>query len=165
MLATTSIGFSMVRLFFITPSLSLICILGVNIVLYAQTMYIYASSKSSRQRSPRFFVSFSTLMLVLITIYIITQSILGGEMWIVNANYPGGSAAYLAANASDWYQTMGTTSSVILQLMSDGLLVSRFCDNWWLADIYGLIDIPVLGCLAGPENHPSPLFPLAGNYG
>ena len=97
---------------------------GVNLVLYIQTMRIYATSNSTHKKSTRFFMSFSTAMLILITIFVIVQSIFGQEMWIVNANYPGGSAAYLATYASVWYQTMGTTASVILQLMSDGLLVS-----------------------------------------
>ena len=87
-------------------------------------MYIYTISNSTHKRSSRFFISLSTVLLILITIFVAAQSILGEEMWIVNADYPGGSAAYLAAYASVWYQTMGTASSVILQLMSDGLLVS-----------------------------------------
>ena len=63
-------------------------------------------------------------MLILVTIFVVVQSVFGQEMWIVNADYPGGSAAYLATHAAVWYQTMGTTASVMLQLMSDGLLVS-----------------------------------------
>ena len=51
-------------------------------------------------------------------------------MWIANAIYPGGFA-YLAVNASDWYQTTGIISSVVLQLISDGLLVSKFLDSLW----------------------------------
>jgi len=86
------------------------------------------------------------------------QSVLGEEMWIVNANYPGGSAMYLAAYASVWYQTMGTTASIILQLMSDGLLIYRCLVVWrdrriiifpcflWLATLaFGILELYVSG--------------------
>lgn len=103
---------------------------GVNLVLYTQTMYTYTTSNSTHKRSTRFFMSFSTVMLILITIFVVVQSIFGQEMWIVNSSYPGGSTAYLATYVSVWYQTMGTTATVILQLMSDGLLVSALNHNF-----------------------------------
>jgi hypothetical protein len=52
-------------------------------------------------------------------------------MWIVNAGFEGGSAAYLAMYASVWYQTMGTAASIMLQLMSDALLVGRVYPEAW----------------------------------
>ena len=145
---------------------SLICITGVELMLYAKTMHTYATSDSRHERSSRFFMFFSTILLILITIFMAGQSILGEEMWIVNANYPGGSAAYLANYASVWYQTMGTTASIILQLMSDGLLVSTSqILNRDVMNTYYFVDLPVLGCLAGPENHHFPFFPMAGDFG
>ena len=96
---------------------------GVNLVLYAETMYIYIT-QGRNQRSARFFMSFSTATLILITIFVALQSILGQETWIINADYPGGSAAYSAAIESIWWQTMATTSAIALQLLSDALWVS-----------------------------------------
>ncbi|KIJ65818.1 hypothetical protein HYDPIDRAFT_151450 [Hydnomerulius pinastri MD-312] len=104
---------------------------GVELVLYFNTMQILLKNRgSARQKSDRFMIIFSSAVLFLITIYVATESILGQEMWIVNADYPGGSAAYLAAYASAWYQTMGTASGIILQLMSDGLLIYRCLVVW-----------------------------------
>ena len=145
---------------------SLICIAGVELMLYAKTMHTYATSDSRHEKSARFFMFFSTVSLILITIFMVGQSILGEEMWIVNVNYPGGSAAYLAAYASVWYQTMGTTASIILQLMSDGLLVSTSqTTNRNVVNTRCFVDLPMLGCLAGPENHHFALFPMAGDFG
>jgi hypothetical protein len=45
-------------------------------------------------------------------------------MWIFNAGYPGGAFAYFVTHVSVWYQTMGSVASLLLQLMTDGLLVS-----------------------------------------
>lgn len=67
---------------------------------------------------------FSTIILFLITIFVATQSFLGQEMWIINTGYPGGALAYFVAHVSAWYQTMGSVASILLQLMTDALLVS-----------------------------------------
>ena len=61
----------------------------------------------------------------MITIYVAVQAVFGQEMWIVHADYPGGSGQYLADNAAAWYETLGSAASVVLNLMSDGLLVSH----------------------------------------
>jgi len=134
-------------------------------MLYAKTMHTYATSNSRHERSGRFFMFFSTVLLILITIFMAAQSILGEEMWIVNADYPGGSAAYLAAYASVWYQTMGTTASITLQLMSDGLLVSTSQTPGRSAmNTIFFVDLSMRSCLAGPENHDSSLFLMVGDF-
>ena len=66
---------------------------------------------------------FSTVLLLLNTVFVATESAFGEEMWVVNANYPGGQDAYLEAFASVWYQTFGTAASIVLNLFSDALLV------------------------------------------
>ena len=98
---------------------------GVEVVLYVQTMQALLRRDTKHPRTNRFFAILSTALLFLITIFVAVQAVFGEEMWIVNANFEGGSAAYLATHASVWYQTMGTTASIVLQLMSDALLVSR----------------------------------------
>ncbi len=75
-------------------------------------------------RTDKFYAAFSTALLVLITIYMSTEAVFGQEMWIVHSGDPGGPAAFLANNVNVWYQTMGTTASVILIMLSDALLVS-----------------------------------------
>ncbi|EMD31804.1 hypothetical protein CERSUDRAFT_119374 [Gelatoporia subvermispora B] len=104
---------------------------GVELVLYYQTMrQLLKPSRDQRTRSDKFFMFFSTAMLLLITINVATEAVFGEEMWIVNANFPGGANAYLGANASVWYQTMGTTSFVALNLLADGLMLYRCFVIW-----------------------------------
>ncbi|OBZ73320.1 hypothetical protein A0H81_06835 [Grifola frondosa] len=117
---------------------------GVELVLYCMTMQILLQD-TKRTTSRTFFMFFSTVLLFLITIYMSTEAVFGEEMWIVNADYPGGSAAWFAANASVWYQTMGTTASVILNLFSDALLIYR-CYILWTD--YRVIVFPSLLYLA-----------------
>lgn len=93
-------------------------------MLYFNTMQAYLEKKSEHRPSDKFYMIFSTMMLFLITIFVATQSFLGQEMWIINAGYPGGALAYFVAHVSAWYQTMGSVASILLQLMTDVLLVS-----------------------------------------
>ncbi len=72
----------------------------------------------------KFMIAFSTILLILNTIYWTTQAYFGQMMYINNPSYPGGIDGYFQGNSSVWYQTWGTTACVISNLMSDALLVS-----------------------------------------
>ena len=67
------------------------------------------------------------MLLFLLTLQLAVNVVFGETMWISNANYPGGSAAYVAVYGSVWYQTMGTAASVLMTVMSDALLVCVAC--------------------------------------
>ncbi|OAX40744.1 hypothetical protein K503DRAFT_864362 [Rhizopogon vinicolor AM-OR11-026] len=103
---------------------------GVQLVLYFNTMRVYFERSSKYGPRDMFYMIFSTVSLFLNTIFVATQSILGQETWIINVSYPGGAAAYLVAHVSAWYQTMGSTASILLQLMTDGLLIYRCFIVW-----------------------------------
>jgi hypothetical protein len=93
-------------------------------MLYFNTMQAYLEKQLERRPSDMFYMIFSTILLLLITIFVATQLFFGQEMWIINAGYPGGALAYFVAHVSAWYQTMGSAASILLQLMTDALLVS-----------------------------------------
>jgi hypothetical protein len=93
-------------------------------MLYFDIMQVYVERTSKHGRSDIFYMTFSTALLFLNTIFVATQLILGQEAWIINDGYPGGATSYLAFYISAWYQTMGSTASSLLLMMSDGLLVS-----------------------------------------
>ncbi|KAF9240375.1 hypothetical protein BU15DRAFT_73969 [Melanogaster broomeanus] len=103
---------------------------GIEITLYFNTMKLLWRRKEKDPKATRFYMIYSTASFFLITIFLVVEAMFGQEMWIINANFPGGSAAYLATYAAVWYQTMGTTASVILQLMSDGVLIYRCFVVW-----------------------------------
>lgn len=81
-------------------------------------------------------------MLFLITVWIGAQALFGEEMWLLNSDFPGGSGAYWAKNISVWYMDWGTTAGVLLQLMTDGLMVGAqgmsesFCAHFVDSQIY-----------------------------
>ena len=92
-------------------------------MLYFMTVRIMLSRKHRHAPRDKWFLCFSTALLCLNTIFVATQAVFGEEMWIVNANYPGGMDAYLGDFASVWYQTLGTAASIVLNLLADGLMV------------------------------------------
>ena len=92
-------------------------------MLYGQTMQAFFHRGIKPSRAKRLFAIFNTAILLLVTIFVAVQAVFGQEMWIINAGFEGGSAAYLATHNSVWYRTLGTTASIILQLMSDAFLV------------------------------------------
>ena len=104
---------------------------GIELVFYVKTVQALLRADRKNARTNRFFVILSTAFLFLITIFVAVEAVFGQEMWIVNAGFEGGSAAYLATYASVWYQTMGTTASITLQLMSDAFLVGRMYPPAW----------------------------------
>ncbi|KAI9066056.1 hypothetical protein FKP32DRAFT_1674315 [Trametes sanguinea] len=103
---------------------------GIGLVLYYKIIRIMLNPKHKQARSDKFFLFFSTALLCLNTVFVATEAVFGEEMWIVNANYPGGQDAYLDDFASVWYQTLGTAASIVLNLLSDGLLIYRCWVVW-----------------------------------
>ncbi|PCH43238.1 hypothetical protein WOLCODRAFT_73896 [Wolfiporia cocos MD-104 SS10] len=97
---------------------------GAKLVLYIISMRSLLTSRQ-RSSSDNFYILFSTALLLLITVFVVTQAIFGGEMWIANAGYPGGPSAYLNRYASVWYETLGTAASVVLNLLADALMIYR----------------------------------------
>ena len=98
-------------------------IAGTELVLYGATLNALVYHRKKWAKRDRFYMAFSTALLILITIYMSTEAVFGQEMWIVHAGFPGGAAAYLEENADIWYQTLGTTASVVLNALADALLV------------------------------------------
>ncbi|KAI1784831.1 hypothetical protein LXA43DRAFT_1186219 [Ganoderma leucocontextum] len=95
---------------------------GAELGIYWMTIKALLDKRKAWSTTDKFYVAFSTALLVLITIYMSTEAVFGQEMWIVHSGAPGGPAAFLADNVNVWYQTMGTTASVILIMLSDALL-------------------------------------------
>ncbi|RPD54567.1 hypothetical protein L226DRAFT_515038 [Lentinus tigrinus ALCF2SS1-7] len=103
---------------------------GVELMLYFGGVWLILNGHGRNKRSDTRFLFLSTGLLVMITIYVAVQAVFGEEMWIVHANYPGGSGQYLADNAAAWYETLGSAATVVLNLMSDALLIYRTYVVW-----------------------------------
>ncbi|KAJ3515206.1 hypothetical protein NLJ89_g1906 [Agrocybe chaxingu] len=118
---------------------------GADLVMYFMTMHTLFydhDGDDNTPRSRRFFVIYSTALFLLLTINISVNSIWGERMWITFRDGPGGVPAYIMAEVSVWYQTMGSTSVVAMVLLGDALMLYR------LFIIYGsrywAIALPIL---------------------
>ena len=95
---------------------------GFELIAYCVTIYTL-STKPQRGHSDPFYIVFSTLLLVLMTMLYSTNAIFGEEMYIVNAGHSGGMDAYLAAYVNVWYQTLGSSAPIAANLLGDALMV------------------------------------------
>ncbi|KAI0755632.1 hypothetical protein C8Q74DRAFT_1373406 [Fomes fomentarius] len=103
---------------------------------------LYVKNYRRSHRLNVFLVLFSSLLLLLNTVYVSTEALFGEQMWITNKDYPGGQDAYVEDFASVWYQTFGTTASIVLNLTSDALLIYRCYVIW--ADVRPILFSSVL---------------------
>ena len=132
-------------------------ITGVELVVSWMTLKALVNKRKAWSKIDRFYAAFSTALLVLITIYMSTEAEFGQEMWIIHSKDPGGPAAFFTNNVNIWYQTMGTTASVILIMLSDGLLVRARSRHYCFEILTIGIVIRYTGCtLYGPIFASSP---------
>ncbi|KAI9566061.1 hypothetical protein HD554DRAFT_2026051 [Boletus coccyginus] len=114
---------------------------GVELVLYLKTMRVFLGRSRERHESDVFFAAFSTVMLLLATCWIVSDAMIGEDVWLLNRDYPGGPLAYLTGPPSDWYNRFRTVVTVTMQQMTDGLMVHR-CRIVW--DSRRVIIIPTI---------------------
>ncbi|KAH9934018.1 uncharacterized protein BXZ73DRAFT_45880 [Epithele typhae] len=109
---------------------------GIYLCLYYLTIRFALRGVRHTDRrygsSHRLFVLLSTFLLVMITAWVSIQAIFGQEMWVINENYPGGTAQYFNNHVSVWYETMGSVISVLSSAITDGFLVYRLYIVWGL---------------------------------
>jgi len=96
---------------------------GAEIVLYFETIHAVLAVQKKWGRPEVLHVLFSTVMLILVTIWVSTNAIFGEEMWLIHSDYPGGASEYWVMNMANWYLVMARAAVLVLQLMTDALLV------------------------------------------
>ncbi|KAH9914378.1 uncharacterized protein BXZ73DRAFT_54977 [Epithele typhae] len=109
---------------------------GIYLSLYYLTIRFTLNGRRrphKNGRSDRLFIVLSTFLLTMITAWLIVQAIFGQEMWVVNENYPGGTAQYFQDHAAVWYETFGSAASVAINAATDAFLVYRLYVVWGLS--------------------------------
>ena len=136
-------------------------------------MGILLSNRGAQKKSNLFYALFSSMMVFSITIWIVTSMIFGQKMWLLDTNFPGGPDAYWEKNISVWYMAWSLSAAILLQLMTDGLMVGhtrgvRMCahligSRFTAVGLYGIViaslSYPLFcGCLPLVSNaHTTPL--------
>ncbi|TFK18156.1 hypothetical protein FA15DRAFT_273524 [Coprinopsis marcescibilis] len=122
---------------------------GISLLMYIGTMQgLLKKRRISRTsiRARKFFMVYSTVMFLLLTIDIAVNAIWAQLCWINGRDGPGGVTGFIVTQVSVWYQTLGSTTVVIMIFMGDALLLYRM---WliWGQNLYVLV-LPLLAYLA-----------------
>lgn len=96
---------------------------GIELFLYFNTIRILLSNRGKHKKSNLFYALFSSMMVFLITVWIATKAIFGQNMLLLDSNFSGGPDAYWTANIGVWYMDWATMTVIVLQLMTDALMV------------------------------------------
>ena len=96
---------------------------GIELVLYFRTIRVFLARRAQPHKSDMFYAIFSTVMLILITIWVAAPASFGQKMWLLDRNYPGGPAAYRQEKSSDLSMDFARFSLAFLQQMVDALMV------------------------------------------
>ncbi|KAG9311427.1 hypothetical protein JVU11DRAFT_8540 [Chiua virens] len=118
---------------------------GIQLGLYFETIATLWSVRRENKTSYVFYTVFSSIMLFLVTVWISTEAFFTEKMWILDSSYPSGPDQYWKDNSSVWYMDLGTTAAVLLQLVTDALMIYR-CRIIW--NSYRAIVIPIILWLA-----------------
>ena len=105
-----------------------VTVAGVDITLYFATLRHLRRRARTGQRW-RFFLIYSTMLTILLTIDIAMNAVWGENMWITHRDDEGGVPVFLATQLRVWYQAWGSACAVSLVFMSDGLLVGDAFGN------------------------------------
>ena len=89
---------------------------GVELCFYFKTMHIFLARGIARHRSDILYGVFSTMMFLLVTIWVAILGIFGQERWLPDQKYPDGLPSY-------GYVDVVAVMSIVLQQMTDGLMV------------------------------------------
>ncbi|KAH7881226.1 uncharacterized protein C8R40DRAFT_1157661 [Lentinula edodes] len=100
----------------------------ITAILYGRLNLLYLAC-SLRGRDANFYVIYGTILLILWTIALACNALFGQYAWIDHRDVDG-PAAYIEENISAAYNTLGTTAGVIMNFLSDGLLIYRCYILW-----------------------------------
>ncbi|KAK7027979.1 hypothetical protein VNI00_015065 [Paramarasmius palmivorus] len=120
-------------------------------IIYGLVLYIsfntihllyHDPSPSRSQLNRRVLIAYVVVIVVLMTISIVANALLGQNMWIENRDHPGGPYGYYTATAADWINVAGTASVMFGNFIGDALLLYR-CYIIWNSNLY-IVVLPFL---------------------
>ncbi|KAJ3994954.1 hypothetical protein F5050DRAFT_387933 [Lentinula boryana] len=113
---------------------------GIQLVLYflSNRLLLHSTRKG---KDAYFYAIYGTVLLLLWTVALACNAIFGQYAWIDHRDLEGGPAAYIGENISAAYNTLGTTAGVMMNFLSDALLIYR-CYLLWSS--WRIVVFPIL---------------------
>ncbi|KAJ7596333.1 hypothetical protein C8J56DRAFT_722979, partial [Mycena floridula] len=95
------------------------------------------------RQATRLYLVVSSLLLALITVYVVMNTAVGELMWIDHRDTPGGPILYFLSILSRWWHIVGDAAGQATNIVADGLLIYRcyviYNGSWKI--VMGLIPI------------------------
>jgi len=118
---------------------------GIELCMFfMSTHFLWTNPKAD---SRYFYIVYSGVLLVLITIAMSCNLFFGQEMWIEHRDVIGGPVAFFGDNIAAWYNTFGTAADVTANVLADGLMLYR-CYVFWSSSSIWVVAFPALLYLA-----------------
>ncbi|KAJ7510404.1 hypothetical protein B0H11DRAFT_1696196, partial [Mycena galericulata] len=115
---------------------------GIEMCMFFMSSYFLWTSPRA-EKSRFFYVAYSGILLILITIAMACNLLFGQMMWIEHRDVPGGPVAYFSDNIGAWYNTLGTAADVTANVLGDGLMLYR-CYVFWSGRTLWVVGFPAL---------------------
>ncbi|KAJ6448887.1 hypothetical protein C8R45DRAFT_1045512 [Mycena sanguinolenta] len=119
---------------------------GIELCMcFMSAYFLWNGPKSDTNRY--FYIAYSAVLLVLVTIAMACNLFFGQMMWIEHRNVQGGPVQFFEDNIAAWYNTLGTAADVSASVAGDGLMLYR-CYVFWQSTSPWIIVFPALLFLA-----------------
>ncbi|KAF7375126.1 hypothetical protein MSAN_00399000 [Mycena sanguinolenta] len=95
---------------------------GIELCMcFMSAYFLWNGPKSDSNRY--FYIAYSALLLVLVTIAMSCNLFFGQMMWIEHRDVEGGPVQFFQDNIAAWYNTLGTGADVGCNILGDGLMI------------------------------------------
>ncbi|KAJ7650703.1 hypothetical protein FB45DRAFT_888553 [Roridomyces roridus] len=119
---------------------------GIQLCMAFMSAY-FLSTSSKTDNSRCFYIIYSSILLVLITIAMSCNLFFGQMMWIEHRDVPGGPVEFFSDNIAAWYNTFGTAADVTADVLSNAMMLYR-CYVFWSGSTHYIVAFPALLFLA-----------------
>jgi hypothetical protein len=104
---------------------TLIYLIGIYLGVYCLSIHDFMKNTKTTRLHRNFYISYSSVLLLLNTIYFIQEPYIGQVMWIKTRNsYPGGPLAYYYLSFNAPISVLGDITQTIASTLNSGLLES-----------------------------------------
>jgi hypothetical protein len=102
-----------------------IYLIGIYLGVYCMSIHALMTNKNTTRLHRNFYMSFSSVLLLLNAMYFIQESYIGQMMWINTRNsYPNGPLVYYNASANNPVAVLGNIAQTIAAALNSALLES-----------------------------------------
>ena len=97
---------------------------GYNVLLYVLCFQLLWNHRKTDPQQSYVYIGYLTVLLILGTLYVVSDTRLVELAYVDHADFPGGPVAYALQEYSSPIEQLGNASYVVTNWLADGLMVS-----------------------------------------